>query len=97
MEARSSTVGQVLAEMDEGILAYTAGTPEMAASWPNFQVGDLVLMADKNIPRGQWPKALVEQVFPDSEGIVRQVVVPNRRWSLPPRHMKAVYVGRAVA
>ena len=42
---------------------------------PNFQVGDLVLMADKNIPRGQWPKALVEQVFPDSEGIVRQVVV----------------------
>ena len=32
-------------------------------------------MADKNTPRGQWPKALVEQVFPDSEGIVRQVVV----------------------
>ena len=42
---------------------------------PNFQVGDLVLMADKNTPRGRWPKALVEQTFPDSEGIVRQVVV----------------------
>ena len=28
---------------------------------PNFGVGDLVLMADKNTPRGQWPKALVEQ------------------------------------
>jgi len=32
-------------------------------------------MADKNTPRGRWPKALVEQTFPDSEGIVRQVVV----------------------
>ena len=42
---------------------------------PNFEVGDLVLMADKNTPRGQWPKAFVEQTFPDSEGIVRQVVV----------------------
>ena len=38
-------------------------------------VGDLVLMADKNTPRGRWPKALVEQTFPDSEDIVRQVVV----------------------
>ena len=32
-------------------------------------------MADKNMPCGQWPKALVEQTFPDSEGIVRQVIV----------------------
>ena len=42
---------------------------------PNFRVGDLVLMADKNLPRGQWPKELVEQTFPYSEGIVNQVVV----------------------
>ena len=41
---------------------------------PNFEVGDLVLMADQNTP-GQWPKALVEQTFPDSEGLVRQVVI----------------------
>ena len=42
---------------------------------PNFQVEDLVLMADKKTPRGRWPKALVEQTFPDSEDIVGQVVV----------------------
>ena len=49
---------------------------------PNLGVGDLVLTADKNTPRGdkntprgRCPKALVEQTFPDSEGIVRQVVV----------------------
>ena len=42
---------------------------------PNFEIGDLVLMADRNTPRGQWAKALVEQTFPDSEGLVRQVVI----------------------
>ena len=37
---------------------------------PNFRVGDLVLMAGRNMPCGQWLKALVEQTLPDSEGIV---------------------------
>lgn len=41
----------------------------------NFRVDDLVFMADGNMPRGQWQKALVEKNFPDSEGIVRQVTV----------------------
>ena len=34
---------------------------------PNFSVGD--------VPRGQWPKGLVEQVFPDTEGVVRRVLI----------------------
>lgn len=42
---------------------------------PNFEIGDLVLMADRNTLCGQWLKALVEQTFPDSEGLVRQVVI----------------------
>ena len=42
---------------------------------PNFKVGDLVLVTEKNVPRGQWPKGLIEQTFPDSEGKVRQVTV----------------------
>ena len=42
---------------------------------PNFGVGDLGLMVDKDVPRSEWPKALVEQVFPDSEGVVRCVTV----------------------
>ncbi|XP_044175355.1 uncharacterized protein LOC122958515 [Acropora millepora] len=41
----------------------------------NFKVGDLVIMKDPNIPRGQWPKALVQETFPDSDGVVRQVLV----------------------
>ena len=42
---------------------------------PNFRVGDLVLLADKNAPRGQWPKALVEETYPDADGIVRRVIL----------------------
>ena len=41
----------------------------------NLKVGNLVLVADKNIPRGQWPKALVTEVFPDADGVVRRVSV----------------------
>jgi hypothetical protein len=42
---------------------------------PNFSVGDLVLMVDKDVSRGQWPKGLVEQVFPDTDGVVRRVMI----------------------
>ena len=42
---------------------------------PNFSVGDLVLVVDKDVQRGRWPKGLIEEVFPDTEGIVRRVTV----------------------
>ena len=32
-------------------------------------------MKDGHIPRGQWPKALVEETLPDSDGVFRQVFV----------------------
>ena len=40
----------------------------------NIQVGDLVLLVERS-PRGEWPKAVVEQVFPGSDGVVRKVLV----------------------
>jgi hypothetical protein len=42
---------------------------------PNFSVGDLVLVVDADVQRGRWPKGLIEEVFPDTEGIVRRVTV----------------------
>ena len=42
---------------------------------PNFSVGDLVLVVDADVQRGRWPKVLIEEVFPDTEGIVRRVTV----------------------
>ena len=43
----------------------------------SFKVGDLVIMTDTNTPRGQWPKALVQETFPDANGVVRQVLVTS--------------------
>ena len=42
---------------------------------PNLRKGDLVLVADHNVPRGKWPKGLVEQTYPDSDQVVRRVLV----------------------
>ena len=32
-----------------------------------------MLVADKTTPKGQWPKAIIEEVLPDRDGTVRRV------------------------
>ena len=42
----------------------------------NLQVGDLVLLVNEHVKRrvrGQWSKALVEETFPGTDGVVREV------------------------
>lgn len=39
----------------------------------NLKVGDIVLLSGSNMPRGKWPKAIVEQTSPDRHGLVRKV------------------------
>ena len=41
----------------------------------NVCVDDLVLVADDNLPRGQWPLGRVLEVYPDVDGIVRSVKI----------------------
>ena len=41
----------------------------------NVKPGDLVLMLDESLPRGQWPKAIVVENLPDQGGLVRRVRV----------------------
>ena len=41
----------------------------------NLKVGDLVLVCDEHWKRGAWPKAIVEEAFPDGDGTVRPVRV----------------------
>jgi hypothetical protein len=41
----------------------------------NLQEGDLVLIVGEHVPRGQWPKGLVTETYPDRDGVVRQVTV----------------------
>ena len=41
----------------------------------NFAVGELVLVVDEKTLRAHWPMGLIEEVFPDSYGYVRNVKV----------------------
>ena len=41
----------------------------------NLRVGDVVMMADADSPRGFWPLARVVSVFPGADGVVRSVEV----------------------
>ena len=56
-------------------LAILQERPKWLKQRLNFKVGDLVIMKDRHIPRGQWPKALAVETLPDSDGVVRQVFV----------------------
>lgn len=40
-----------------------------------IQIGNLVLVADGNLPRNCWPRGIVTSVFPGTDGIVRTVEV----------------------
>jgi hypothetical protein len=43
-----------------------------------FEVGDIVLLVDDNLPRGKWNMARVIKVFPGKDGIVRNVEVKTK-------------------
>ena len=42
---------------------------------PNVQVGDVVMVKDKNAPRCDWRVAVVRETKPGKDGLVRRVVV----------------------
>ena len=42
---------------------------------PEFKTGDIVLVADVNLPRGEWSLGRVTEVQPGSDGKVRTVKV----------------------
>jgi len=44
----------------------------------NFAVGDLVLIADEGVHRGQWPLGRVVEVYPGRDGFTRSVKVATK-------------------
>ena len=46
---------------------------------PNVEVGDLVIEMDPNLPQGSWKLAVVRQVFPSKDGLVRTVKIENQK------------------
>lgn len=47
----------------------------------NLEVGDLVLQVDVNHKRAEWKMALVDEVFPGSDGLVRKVKIKTPKGS----------------
>ena len=47
----------------------------MVWSGTQFKPGNLVLIVDESTKRGHWPKAVVKEVMPDSNHLVRRVRV----------------------
>ena len=43
----------------------------------NLKAGDLVLIRDKNAPRGQWRTGIVSSTVPSLDGLVRHVIVSH--------------------
>jgi hypothetical protein len=42
---------------------------------PNVEVGELVLELDPNVPKGMWKLAVIDEVFPSKDGLVRKVKI----------------------
>ena len=61
----------------------------------NIKAGDLVLLADKNYPRGEWPIARVVEVVVSSDGFVR--AVRARTASTVATHVKRQHRGELKA
>lgn len=40
-----------------------------------WKVGDPVIVADGNLPRGSWPRGLVDALYPRRDGVIRVAVV----------------------
>jgi hypothetical protein len=51
------------------------------------QIKDVVLMVDKRCPHGEWPLAVVEDIFPDKDGVIRIVMVRTESGSFK-RHIR---------
>ena len=43
----------------------------------NLEIGDIVLIIDSEIPRGKWKIAIVRNVYPGKDGLVRSVRIKN--------------------
>jgi hypothetical protein len=48
----------------------------------NFQIGDLVMIVGENTPRGIWPLAIVVDVIPGRDGLVRSVKLKTKSTQL---------------
>ncbi|KAK3108065.1 hypothetical protein FSP39_000515 [Pinctada imbricata] len=42
---------------------------------PNLKEGDVIMLRDKDVARGQWPLGVITETIPSRDGLVRTVLV----------------------
>ena len=68
--------------MEEGISSSNARKKQMANPQRNLVEGDIVLIREENVPPNFWSLALVLEVQPDGQGLVRSAVVKTQATTL---------------
>ena len=83
VERRWEVVHKLVKIFWEAFLADYVSELKQARRWKsiksNVNVGDLVLEVDPNAPQGTWKIAVVRQVFPSVDGLVRKVEIENNK------------------
>lgn len=57
------------------VLQGMVNRPKWFAKQRNFQIGDLVVLTDENLPPTRWKLARIINVFPGSDGLIRNVEI----------------------
>ena len=70
-------------------------SPKFAADRQNFAVGDVALIVDSSVPRGQWPLGRVSMVKHSAEGLVRSAVLNVKGTTLERPVTKLVKITQA--
>ena len=65
----------LLATVGEGVSPGTYPKDTLHHCEENLKVGDVVVVADDKLPRGCWPKGMVQSTHPGKDGVVRVVDV----------------------
>ena len=75
MDALRPAVDTVWKRFKSEYVPYLQRRTKWISQQRNLKVGDYVLVVDELFPREQWPTAVIMEVFPSSDGLIRRVRV----------------------
>ena len=65
----------MLASLTKGVLHPSSKTSKWTTPKRSMNTGDVVLVHDDESPRNRWPLALVSEVIPSQDNLVRKVKI----------------------
>ena len=71
MKIYTGHVISILETMDSRVSSPSGAEKKMERDTQNFRVGDLVVIADKNLSRANWPLGRIIEMFPGSDNMIR--------------------------